>query len=906
MNLKFNHAARCLAIASMGLLWSLCGHVVAATFIWDANTLPDGAQDGGGTWQNGAGNWFDETNTVQNQNWSNAAANTAVFGAGSAGAAITVSGTVETNGMAFRPSNNTAYSFSGGTISMASGSAITVHDGATAVLGTRLTFNSSLTGSNITIQKAAGASLLGLVRLGGSNTLSGTLTLTAADTGGIFVEALSLNALPSATLSSVNVSQNASLILATSGNWAVPFTLSGTGAGGRGAIRFDTNNITLSGAITLAGNTLLTQNTNAVTTIINSAIGESAVGSVLSFGTQGGTGTIALAGANTFTGGVNIDVTNIRIDNAAALNTSAPNRVTFANTALAKNLSLNGTSITIGGLASLATGAGTGTVRNQNVTPATITIQSAADTSFNGVLADGTGGGALSVVKTGAFSQTLGGANTFTGGLTLNQGTLNLNSATALGATASTFTINGGALGNTSGAAVVISNNNPVVINGDFSAAPAHALDLGAGPVSLGSAAGTSRTITVGSGTLTLGGNISDGTTATALTKSGTGLLVLGGSSSYSGITSVTGGNLRVRSNGALGGTAQGTVVNSGSRLQMENNITITGESLITPYLENVSGNNTWAGNVRGAIGAQLTLDAASGTLTIAGNVDASSTDNVAHTFNLTGAGNGEIQGILSNTLSVNKTGSGTWVFSGANSYANVTNVSAGTLQVGVAGSGQTGSGAVTVAANATLSGTGTVRGSAFTLNANANLRPGDGVADSAHGTLTFTPPTSGTYNLASGSKVFLGVTTATANDPTFGGYTIGSNDYNNWLDNITGSGSHDKLVFNGTSGTLTVAGNISVLPSGYTASAGDVFNLLDWSALLGIDFSAFSVGSNYRDGSGDNGSQFDLPDISGNGLYWDISRFTVSGNIVVVPEPGRMVLLIAGLAGVLLRRRRV
>lgn len=880
-------------------------HARGATLVWDVTSGTNGAQDGGGTWVNGGGNWFDETNNQQNQTWSNSAGNTAAFGAGGSGGTVTVSGTVNTNGLIFRAVTPTSYTFTGGTIALADGSAITLQDGSSS-LSSRLTINSTLSGNNITMQKAAGA--FALVTIGSASTLSGTFSLTSADTNGLFVQVNNVNSLPAATLTNVNVGTNVTLVLGAGGNWQVPFTISGTGAGGRGAIRLDVNNLTLSGGLTLAGSALITQNTSAVTSIISSNIGESTVGSTLSFGTQGtSTGTIALSGNNTFTGGLSIDVTNVRIDSAGALNSTAPNRVTFATSSVNKNLSLNGNSITIASLVS-AVGTGTSTVRNQSATAATLTINSTTNALFAGTLADGTGGGALSVIKTGAFTQELSGTNTFTGGLTLNQGGLNLNSATALGATVSTFTINGGTLGNSSGASVAITNGNALVINADFSAALTNALDLGTGAVSLGTAAGTSRTISVTTSTLTLSGNIADGTTATEIIKAGAGTLALGGTSTFSGLLTVSAGNLQVRSNGALGGTGNGVLFTATSgRLQLDNNITVTGESVITPYIENIGGNNTWEGAVRAMVGATLTLDVAAGSsLLIKGDVNSADTDGTAHTFNLTGSGTGEIKGVLSNTLTVNKTGTGTWIFSGANTYTSATNVNAGTVQVGKAGVGQTGTGVVTVAANASLSGTGIVRGSGFTLSANASLYAGDGKTAADHGTLTFTPVSTASYNLASGSNTYLDITTPTTSDGNFGGFAIGSSGYNTWVNSVTGVGGHDRLVFNGSRGTLTVAGNILVAASGYTPHAGDVFNLMDWATVLTTNFSGFSVGTNLRDGSGDTGTQFDLPDISGSGLFWDVSQFTTSGNIVVVPEPGRMSLLLLAVGGLLMRRRRV
>ncbi len=895
----------------------------AANYVWDTNTTTANAQDGPGTWITGGSNWYDETTPLQNQVWS--PGNTAVFGAGANGGTVTVSGTVSANGMIFRSvgtAASTAYTFNGGTIALDSGSTIQIFDNATN-LASRLNINSTLSGNNISVNKVAG-SVLALSTWTSANSLTGTLTLTSGDSAGLFLQSNTIAGFGTAL---VSVGANVTVALNAGGTWTNAFSIIGTGAGNRGAVRVDVNNTTLTGAITLTGNATITQNVNALNTLINSNIGESGGSYMLTLTTTGGAGVVALGGANTFTGGLTIDVANVRLDNVDALNSTTPNLVSFAATAVNKALSLNGRSVTVAGLASSG-GAGTITTRNANATAATLTINSALTAAYAGTLADGTGGGALSLVKSGAGTQTLSGivsltggltmnagtltlsgVNTYTGGTTVNGGTLNVNNASALGATAGTVTINGGTFGNTSGTSIINANNNALVINADFTANLASSLNFGTGAVSLGTAAGTTRSITTSgaNGVLTIGGAISNGTTATELTKLGTGVLILGGNSTYTGVTTVTQGFLRLTNGGALGSTAGNTTVANGARLQLDNNITVTGEALFTPHLENVGGSNTWAGTIQGIFGAQVTFESSSvsGNLLISGNVNSADTTGQTHTTNLIGAGNGEISGTLTGVGILNKSGTGTWTLSGNNTYATPTSVNAGGLQIGKNGVGNSGTGTFSVLANAWVLGTGTIRASTFTLNSNATLYAGDGITATSHGTLTFTPTAGGAYALNAGSKIILDAAAATVSDSTFGGNTeIGSAGYNAWVDSVSGVGNHDRLVFNGTSGTLTFSSTLTLLSDAYTPRFGDAFNLLDWSNLLTADFSGFNPGAN-RDGAGDDLTQFNLPDISSSGLLWDVSRFTTSGVIVVIPEPSRALLLLLALSAIAFRRRR-
>ena len=96
-------------------------------------------------------------------------------------------------------------------------------------------------------------------------------------------------------------------------------------------------------------------------------------------------------------------------------------------------LNLNGYSVSIGGLA--GANASNSFVQNNSSTPATLTVNSSADTSYAGVIRNGTGDVALT--KSGAATLTLGGANTYTGATTVEGGTLNITGSTAAASTVS-------------------------------------------------------------------------------------------------------------------------------------------------------------------------------------------------------------------------------------------------------------------------------------------------------------------------------------------------------------------------------------------------------------------------------------------------------------------------------------
>ncbi|QOV89751.1 autotransporter-associated beta strand repeat-containing protein [Humisphaera borealis] len=194
------------------------------------------------------------------------------------------------------------------------------------------------------------------------------------------------------------------------------------------------------------------------------------------------------------------------------------------------------------------------------------------------------------VIKTGSGTLTLGNAgNSGAGNFTLTGGTLAV-SATGNVPTG-VFTIGTGTTINNTGGGTVAFSNSSYVWNGDFTQS-GQSLDLGAGPVTLG----LNTQVTVATNTLTVGGAIGDGGNNRSLTKAGAGTLVLGGTNTYTGATSVTAGTVSLT--GAL--TGGGAISTSGTGVLSQTSTgVISGASTITQGSSGTSvmaGNNTHAG----------------------------------------------------------------------------------------------------------------------------------------------------------------------------------------------------------------------------------------------------------------------------------------------------------------------
>ncbi|MEI6577508.1 MAG: autotransporter-associated beta strand repeat-containing protein, partial [Bacteroidota bacterium] len=207
---------------------------------------------------------------------------------------------------------------------------------------------------------------------------------------------------------------------------------------------------------------------------------------------------------------------------------------------------------------------------------------------------------------------------------------------------------------------------------------------------------GTTITVTCGSdnANTTYSGVISNASGTIALTKVGTGTLVLSGNSSYSGVTTISAGVIQLGSAGSglntpLGVIAGGTTITAGAALDLNGFTLATAEGLTIKgsgisyggALTNTSLTAvTYSGLV--VVGAPASI------ITNAGDINLSNAGSISGTFELTigGSGNGSISSILAlSTAALTKTDAGTWTLLGANTYTGATTISGGTLKLGAA-----------------------------------------------------------------------------------------------------------------------------------------------------------------------------------------------------------------------------
>jgi autotransporter-associated beta strand protein len=455
----------------------------------------------------------------------------------------------------------------------------------------------------VSVSGTGGLNVTGGGTINSSNSYTGATTISRT-TGWYGTDQLFLN--------------NANALGAASGD----LTISG------GRVNLQDNTISRSGNVTISGGTLSSptigtlEKTGGVFALQG---GNGSVGVVLA-GTAGltksGAGTNYLYSSNTYTGATTISGGTLVTDGAGQL--TAGTTLAISNGAtwqMTGTFSSNGATRTIGGLT------GDGTVQTTtSVFTHNLAVNKASGTDiFSGVIA---GSGAL--IKQGAGTLALGGANTYSGDTTVSAGALWIGNSSALGSTNGGTVVESGAqlrlitgvAGATSygnGEALTISGDGGTYtgalrsgVSGETSTYQGKVTLAANATINAGSGTGlildvaSGDGVNLGSNTLTFVGAgthaVNDGIVGTGgLIKEGAGTTTLAAANAYSGATTVNLGTLKVASGGSIssssttvntggtfdvGGTAGNVQVNSGGILKGSGSVgafTLASGGTLTP-----------------------------------------------------------------------------------------------------------------------------------------------------------------------------------------------------------------------------------------------------------------------------------------------------------------------------------
>jgi autotransporter-associated beta strand protein len=540
----------------------------------------------------------------------------------------------------------------------------------------------------------------------------------------------------------------------------------------------------------------------------------------------------------------------------------------------------------------------------------TLTLNNGAVVTYGGLLGGiGTNENNLAITKLGAGALTLSNAgNTFTGDVNISGGAIIITKSTALGLGAKSITISGstnaptlrldgtgGDLSLPADYSLITSNdnaNNPALLN----VAGNNSIAGSISPTTGGFGGGNTR-IKVNAGSLALNGTIAPHASATgpqiiifdsatgtsgnssgvisdngaltlAVTKASAGVWSLSGANTYTGATTVNAGTLQINviaANGTaqpLGSAATALLIGSTTLGTLE----YTGTTNAT-LARGITVNGTGGATISNTGGSILTLSAAQargarpitysgGSFNISGRITGAATTSPLTIDNATVRLTHNNNSYVSPTVVQN----------------NSTLIASNTL----ATSSATGTGNVTIDSSSTLAGTGFINaGADNTITINGGLVVGD----------------PGAIAVAN-----LDLTTSGIGSTSFGATSILH------LDLFTGAGVGDNSANASASDQLKLFGTLSIIsgatlkltnPNNLTGWAdGDVFKLFDWAGLTGSSGS-FSV--DYSD--------LNLP----SGASLNTSNLYTLGTVaIVVPEPGRAVLIMFGLIWISAQRRIV
>jgi autotransporter-associated beta strand protein len=771
-------------------------------------------------------------------------------GNGSATAAITFSNnaslgastrtiTIGANGTYTFSGNISTTASAGLTINATSGSTGTIvlsgtntYTGATTINAGTLSISSVANGGSNSNLGASSINADNLVLGGGTLTYTGS----TASTDRNFT-------LTNGTTSTISVSTSAQTL-----------TLSGTSAPGNGSLtKAGAGTLSLTGASNHSGNTTVSAGTLAlghVYALQNSTLNTGSSGSQAVTFTVAGTNTYnlgGLAGSDALdNGGNSLSVGSNNADTtfSAALSGSGNFTKTGSGTLIfASDNTYSGTTTISSGVLQLGTGGTTGQISTSG------NIVNNANLVFN---------------RSDSFSYS--GNMSGSGNTTITSGTFRLNGTAGTDRLSGAILINGGTLN------YQTANDNQIADTANLTVSSG-AVDFAARSEAINALGISGGTITISSGTLTLGAasSFTGGTTTISTT---TGRIITAGATTL--------GNATISYNNAS---------NNSRAIVLGGNIVV---------------NNVATANLTNTIGgvARLDLNDASRTFTIGDNA-AMNVDWVV-TSATTASG------------SLVKAGNGSLILNATSLYTGGTTISAGTLTLGHATDTLANSGAVTVSGgvlnlgsnsdtvgqvtltSGTIAGSGTLTGSSYALQGgtvNANLGTGTINATSGSTTLngaaasTAVNINSGALALGSAGSLASTATISVASGATLdltaksSGYSLGNGATLNGLGTVTTASGQSLFVGTGATiapGTSSTSGTLTV--GGLTFASGGTYAFTMGSAAgtAGTDWDLISVSNNF-DISATSASTFTIS-INGNSgvptgfsnsnnYSWDILR---------------------------------
>lgn len=844
----------------------------AANLTWDANPGLTGAQDGSGTWDTNAANWW---TGAANAAWNSATPDVAFLGnANGTAGTVTLGTNIVSANITFNAPSVGNYVLAGGGFTLGL-------TNRTVIANVNSTISANIVGGSVTTGNSAAQTPIGTLTLSGNNTYTGGFVLGAnAPNTTTSARISSSTALGAGTLSFNGNGNATSPRLELTGGVTVTNAVSMAGRNNvaQGFESFSGAN-TLSGNITFAaggsqypfqvdGSSTLTlgglvtiQATGPRGVILrgtgNGTVSSNIVGGAASVATivlnKAGSGTWTFAGANTFIGTHIVSGGTLTLDyttqNNAKLSPAMPLHLAGGT------LNLNNGSFTevsssnmlVAGSSAITRSAGTSTLRLNAInrrggSTLNLGVASIADTdtlNANGILggfatvggadwainSTGAGDGPITVytgytdiaatgstIADGAASNVRlnsagGGGNIALGAATTTVNTLHQNTTTA-------------ATVNTTGGTLRLGATGGVLVP-----PTAQSLTIGtaadAGTLTAGGADNTAGEVILinnSANGLTVNSTITDnGSGVVALTKSGSGSATLVGNNTHTGTNYVSGGTLNISSAANLG---TGPVLINGGTL----NATASADlGARVTHVGPVSGYGH--GTISVASGQELTLPGvvANATPTTAG---------------------------ISVAGGLTKTGAGTLVLAGANTYLNGTVINGGAVSItadnnlgGFDGPSQNGAFTVYRPENIVLNSGTLLASNIFTLSANRGIRLGpingsgsgtlavaDGmtltfngqISDNWNGTGSLIKSDTGTLVLGGGVNDYTGDTTISAGTlqlnnsraiPNGAGKgnlinnsALTVNGVNVQLNGLTGSGTVDNIT--GTAMTLTVGNN--------------------------------------------------------------------------------------------------